>query len=98
VILVAVGGVAGYLKAKSVPSLLAGLIVGSLYAYSSYVITEGNPATGFLIGAGTSTILFMAMGARFIKTKKPMPAGVAALGLAVGLYNAKKWSEWTHGV
>lgn len=34
--LLAVGGVAGFAKAKSVPSLVAGLAVGSLFAFSAF--------------------------------------------------------------
>jgi len=34
--LLAVGGVAGFAKAKSVPSLVAGLAVGSLFALSAF--------------------------------------------------------------
>jgi uncharacterized membrane protein (UPF0136 family) len=33
--LLAVGGVMGYAKAKSTPSLVAGLVMGSLFAFSA---------------------------------------------------------------
>jgi uncharacterized membrane protein (UPF0136 family) len=49
-------------------------------------------------GFGTSLALSAAMGARFIKTGKVMPAGLL-MGLGVGgaLYNWGQYQAWTRG-
>jgi len=47
-------------------------------------------------GFGTSVVLSGAMGARFIRTGKVMPAGVLmGAGVAGALYNWGKYREWT---
>ena len=40
-------------------------------------------------------VLVVAMGSRFVRTKKPVPGAVAALGLAAAAYNIMKWREWS---
>jgi uncharacterized membrane protein (UPF0136 family) len=43
---VAVGGISGYLKTRSTPSLVAGLAIGSAFAYSGMLIqVEGADQT-----------------------------------------------------
>ena len=41
-LIVAGGGLAGYAKKKSVPSLVAGLASGALLGYSGYAISQGD--------------------------------------------------------
>ncbi|XP_045582124.1 transmembrane protein 14C [Procambarus clarkii] len=94
---VAVGGVVGYVKAGSVPSLGAGLLFGSLLGYGAYQMSA-NPANYYLT-LGTSTVLGGMMGMRYLNSGKFMPPGliavislamVARLGArAVGLTNGK---------
>jgi uncharacterized membrane protein (UPF0136 family) len=94
--LVAVGGAAGYAKQKSVRSLAAGLILGAAFCGSAFLIGSSNPERGFRVATLTSIALSVAMGARFAKTQKVMPAGaLAVLGLASTAYNGSKWREFS---
>jgi len=79
-LLVAGGGIAGYAKAKSVPSLAAGVICGSVMLYGAYQMGQ-NPKNYYL-SLATSGLLTGVMGKRFYSSGKFMPAGlVAALSL-----------------
>jgi len=80
--LVAAGGVIGYAKAGSIPSLAAGLIFGGILGFGAYQ-TSVNP-NNYYVTYGTSTALAGMMGWRFYNSGKFMPAGlVAALSLAM---------------
>ena len=93
--LVIVGGVAGYLRRGSKISLVAGLTFGSLLLGSGYWICKDRMHEGHLLAAGTSGVMALGMGHRFLSTQKVMPAGlVAVLGAACCAYNAKKAIEW----
>merc|ERR1711915_91962 len=74
---VACGGVLGYVKAGSVPSLGAGLLFGSVLGYGAYQLSE-NPSNYYLT-LGTSTVLGGMMGMRFLNSGKFMPPGLIAL-------------------
>jgi uncharacterized membrane protein (UPF0136 family) len=90
--LLAAGGVMGYVKAKSVPSLLGGLGLALAYGYSGYTIREEfNLKNGYSIGATASSVLTGIGVSRLQKTKKFMPAGLmSVLGiLATGYYGYK---------
>nr|CAD7430143.1 unnamed protein product [Timema monikensis] len=58
---VAAGGIIGYVKAGSIPSLGAGLLFGSLLGFGAYQTTQ-NPNNYYLL-LGTSSILGGIMGA-----------------------------------
>jgi uncharacterized membrane protein (UPF0136 family) len=70
--LVAAGGAMGYAKARSVPSLIAGVTFGALYGLSTLWMepyqTSGNAAAVLV-----SVILAAAMGRRFLASGKVMP-------------------------
>jgi uncharacterized membrane protein (UPF0136 family) len=92
---VALGGLAGYARAKSVPSLIAGITFGAGFAACGSAISSGR----FLEGhAGASTlggILAASMGYRAVTKGKFMPAGaVAGLGAASCAYHTMKLREW----
>ncbi|XP_074727777.1 uncharacterized protein LOC141944670 isoform X1 [Strix uralensis] len=74
--LVASGGLIGYAKAGSVPSLAAGLFFGSLAGLGAYQLSQ-NPSNVWisLITSGTLTAV---MGTRFYNSGKFMPAGLIA--------------------
>ncbi|XP_078541955.1 transmembrane protein 14C [Lissotriton helveticus] len=74
--LVASGGVVGYAKAGSVPSLAAGLLFGSLAGLGAYQLSQ-DPKNVWLslIASGT---LSGVMGFRFYNSGKFMPAGLIA--------------------
>merc|ERR1712029_1221566 len=95
---VATGGVMGFVKKRSVPSLLAGLSFGGLAAFGAYDASE-NPETPY-VGAAVAGLLGTAMGARALKSKSFMPAGaVSVLCLLCWLNTAlqstkERWVKW----
>lgn len=50
-------------------------VFGGCYAASAYFITQGDAQRGFRFALGNSAALAVAMGYRFVKSKKFMPAG-----------------------
>ena len=80
--LVATGGVIGFAKAGSIPSLAAGLTFGGILGIGAY-LTSVNPANYYLT-AGTSAVLGSFMGYRFYNSGKFMPAGLICL-LSIGM-------------
>ncbi|XP_039205617.1 transmembrane protein 14C-like [Crotalus tigris] len=74
--LVASGGIAGYVKAGSVPSLAAGLLCGGLAGLGAYQqSTDPKNIWLSLSASGTLTVL---MGMRYYNSRKFMPAGLIA--------------------
>ncbi|TRZ25419.1 hypothetical protein HGM15179_001737 [Zosterops borbonicus] len=73
--LVAAGGVVGYAKAGSVPSLAAGLLFGGLAGLGAYQQSK-DPKNVWLslVASGTLTTV---MGMRFYNSKKAMPGIIA---------------------
>ncbi|XP_037549733.1 transmembrane protein 14C isoform X2 [Nematolebias whitei] len=74
--LIASGGVVGYVKAGSVPSLAAGLLFGGLAGFGAYQIS--NDPKNVWVSLGTSGALAGLMGKRFYASRKFMPAGLMA--------------------
>jgi uncharacterized membrane protein (UPF0136 family) len=83
-VLLAVGGIIGYTKAGSRPSLIAG-ILSAFVAFMALLITTNNPRFGIGVGALAALVLAAFFGYRFLaKTRKFMPAGLlAVVSLAV---------------
>ncbi|XP_071448320.1 transmembrane protein 14C [Hetaerina americana] len=73
---VAAGGIMGYVKAGSTPSLGAGLLFGSILCVGAYMTTQ-NP-NNYYLSLGTSAVLAGVMGNRFYNSGKFMPAGLVA--------------------
>ncbi|VVC94657.1 unnamed protein product [Leptidea sinapis] len=71
---VAAGGIMGYAKAGSIPSLGAGLIFGSILGMGAYQLSQ-NPSN-YTLMLGTTTTLGGIMGYRYYNSKKFMPAGL----------------------
>ncbi|KAG1669691.1 hypothetical protein FOA52_002075 [Chlamydomonas sp. UWO 241] len=89
------GGAMGYMRKKSLPSLLGGLGIGAAYACVGYYINTVDASVGHQAGAVTSLVLAGMGGVRLVKTKKVMPAGVmTAAGLLALAYHTKKAQEW----
>ncbi|KAI9103721.1 transmembrane proteins 14C-domain-containing protein, partial [Phlyctochytrium arcticum] len=86
------GGYVGYTKTRSRPSLIAGVAFGALYAVAGYLL-QNNLEYGAELATGTSVLLVGAMGPRALKTRKPVPAGLATLGLLGGAYYGRKVYE-----
>ncbi|KAI9369699.1 transmembrane proteins 14C-domain-containing protein [Aspergillus egyptiacus] len=97
--LLSAGGVAGYLKTGSRPSLIAGLGLGVSYAFSGYLIKQ-NKDYGTELALGNSLLLLGSGAARTIKTKAkaPVPMALAAAGFLASFYYQKKVREFRYGV
>ncbi|KAF5308592.1 hypothetical protein FQR65_LT06140 [Abscondita terminalis] len=88
---IAAGGIFGYYKAGSIPSLGAGLLFGSVLAYGAYQVSQ-NPAN-YTPQLTATSILTGVMGYRFYNSGKVMPAGVVcALSVAMIIRIALKAS------
>ena len=83
--LTAGGGITGYARAGSVPSLIAGCGVGALYALGGYRI-QNKQTYGVELALLASVVLAGSSIPRAIKTQKPLPMGLSVLA-AFGLYN-----------
>lgn len=84
-------GIAGFARTRSIPSLVAGLGVGSLYGLAGYLIQE-NKDYGHETAVAASTLLAGAMLPRAIKSgfKKPVPAALSVISITAGAYYVKK--------
>ncbi|KAF3046943.1 heme oxygenase [Didymella heteroderae] len=97
--LLSVGGTAGYLRTRSTPSLVAGLVLGASYGYSGYLIKE-NKDYGTELALGNSVVLLGSAIPRIIKTggRAPVPIALGATGLLATYYYQKKVREFRYGV
>ena len=76
------GGVIGFVKAGSRASLIAGGVSGALILLAAWLVMSGQAQAGLILGLVISAVLEMRFLPAFLKTKKPMPAGMmAALSL-----------------
>ncbi len=91
----AAGGIAGFVKGKSVPSLVAGVSLGGLYGAAGVLINRGDCKEGHTLAAVTSALVLGVMGPRFVRTKKLMPAGLltatASGSFAYDVFKAQQW-------
>ncbi|EAW08356.1 TMEM14 family protein [Aspergillus clavatus NRRL 1] len=77
-LLTSLGGIVGYARTGSVPSIAAGLSVGALYLYSFLQLQNGQPY-GAEIGLLASAVLGGSSVPRAIKKGKPVPVGLSLL-------------------
>ncbi|EDK45074.1 hypothetical protein PVL30_002749 [Lodderomyces elongisporus] len=93
--LCAIGGIMGYVRKGSLPSLIAGTAVSVLYGYSGYLLKQ-NANYGIELALGTSSILLVAGLARAIPTgfQKPVPLILLLLGSVSTGYYFKKYNDF----
>lgn len=90
-LLVALGGIVGYIKAGSQQSLISGLVSGVALAIAWFVSLQ-NPSVGFALATFLALGLLIVFAIRFRKTSKFMPAGLmAALSLVAMVVFAISW-------
>ncbi|KAJ1306693.1 hypothetical protein OPQ81_007685 [Rhizoctonia solani] len=85
-LLCSVGGITGFLRTRSVPSLVAGVGVGAMYGYAGYQIQRGGNY-GYETALAASIILFLSSVPR--ARKGPVPLTLAITGAAAAAYYGK---------
>ncbi|KAL6047771.1 hypothetical protein QOT17_021450 [Balamuthia mandrillaris] len=87
--LVAGGGIMGFKKARSWPSLISGLGFGTLFVLSGELMRKPESATtGKVTSFASSILLTSAMYQRFTKTRALFPAGaMCGLGVVATVYH-----------
>ncbi|HJX98141.1 MAG TPA: TMEM14 family protein [Chthoniobacterales bacterium] len=79
-----VGGVIGYVKAGSVPSIIAGAITGILLLIAGYILPE-HRAAGLVTAFVVSLLLAGQFVPKLIRTGKVMPAGLMSILSVIGI-------------
>jgi uncharacterized membrane protein (UPF0136 family) len=79
-VLVAVGGLIGYLKAKSLPSLIAGSVSAIALLAAAYALGAGK-AWGYPLALALSLLLLVFFSIRYVKSSPRafMPGGLMAI-------------------
>ena len=81
-LLAGLGGIWGYIKSKSKPSLISGVTSGVLLLLAAAIQVKGADV-GFLIAKIIILLLIIVFAIRLIKTGKLMPSGIMlAAGIA----------------
>jgi uncharacterized membrane protein (UPF0136 family) len=88
-VLLIVGGVIGFVKARSRPSLIAGVVSGILALIAAWISSTpgSNEDAGYSLALLLAVILFIFFGYRASKTRKFMPGGLLAVAsvLVIGV-------------
>jgi uncharacterized membrane protein (UPF0136 family) len=81
------GGIIGYVKAGSMPSIIAGSITGILLLIGAWMLPEHRQA-GLLTVLIVSLLLAAQFIPKFIQTGKAMPAGMMSILSTIGIIMA----------
>ncbi len=79
-----VGGIIGYVKAGSLPSIIAGAITGVLLLIAGALLPE-HRAAGLATAFVISLLLAIQFVPKFIRTAKVMPAGLMSILSVIGI-------------
>jgi len=85
--LCSIGGIIGFARTGSIPSIAAGIFVGALYGWSAYQIQQGDPNVGLRWAFASSVILAASSLPR--ARKGPVPAILTLAGTAAAAYYGK---------
>ena len=91
------GGFYGFMKTGSKPSLIGGLVTGSLYLTSSYLLKE-NKDGGLQLAVGTSALLMGSMARRALIVRAPVPMAMFSMGALATAYYGKALKEDIYGI
>ncbi|HEY1893736.1 MAG TPA: TMEM14 family protein [Chthoniobacterales bacterium] len=83
-ILTIAGGIIGYVKAASVPSLIAGGITGILLVVAAFLLPE-HRAAGLATAFIVSLLLAAQFVPKFLRTGRVMPAGMMSILSVIGI-------------
>ena len=86
-ILTIAGGVIGYVKAGSMPSIIAGSISGILLLVAAFLLPDHRVA-GLATGLIVALLLAGQFIPKFIRTGKAMPAGMMSILSVIGIIMA----------
>ena len=76
------GGIWGYIKSRSKPSLISGCISGGLLLIAALMQSQGSSA-GLLLAQVITLLLLIVFAIRLAKTKKLMPSGIMLVAGAI---------------
>jgi len=79
-----IGGVIGFAKAHSVPSIVAGAITGILLLVAGWILPN-NRMVGLVMAFVVSLLLAAQFIPKFFRTGKVMPAGLMSILSVIGL-------------
>jgi uncharacterized membrane protein (UPF0136 family) len=82
-VLLIVGGVIGFVKARSRPSLIAGTISGVIALIAAWISGTYNEDGGYSIALLLAIALFILFTYRASRTRKFMPAGLLSVASVV---------------
>jgi len=82
-----IGGIIGFARTGSLPSIIAGVSVGALYGWSAFQIQQGDPNLGLQGAFGASVLLAISSLPR--ARKGPVPAVLTIAGAAAASYYGK---------
>ncbi|KAL5339342.1 transmembrane proteins 14C-domain-containing protein [Aspergillus crustosus] len=92
-LLTSLGGTIGYFRTGSLPSIIAGLSVGALYAFS-YLRLARAQSYGEEIGLLASVILGGSSVPRAVRLRKPVPVVLAALAVyGLVVFGGRVWGR-----
>jgi len=83
-ILSAVGGIIGYVQAKSMPSLVSGVISGVLLVIGGVAAAQDR-SWGLPLAAVITALLVIVFVVRLVKTRRFMPAGLMTIAGVIAL-------------
>jgi len=86
-ILTIAGGVVGYVKAGSLPSIIAGLNTGVLLLVAAFLLPE-HRAVGLATAFIVSLLLAAQFAPKFVRTGRVMPAGMMSVLSVIGIIAA----------
>jgi uncharacterized membrane protein (UPF0136 family) len=96
-IIAIVGGIIGYVSAKSTVSLIMGIVSGLIILTAAYMLFQNN-FTGVYIALVISLILSIVFAIRFTKSFSFMPSGLmlllSVISLGFSIYSLTKKSEF----
>ncbi|KAH9821613.1 transmembrane proteins 14C-domain-containing protein [Melampsora americana] len=89
-----IGGTIGFIKTKSIPSLIGGILIGSIYGLSGQRIQSGQ-RYGHEIATAASVILLASSIGRF--RKSTVPKVLTTTGLFGAGYYGKQVNDYGFG-